>query len=756
MPKLLRATEIIGSNPPALEDTGSAASVGLAQVRSAERQYAASKGLSQAAKKNEAEYEAETKAAMAALAAMSQADKNFKMRAQAAKDNSLANSAYAGAVSEYTAKVGERASKTVGANGLPTFDTLTSDAQKIGQDIYAKYGKGLVGDAAAAFNENFNRYLVGHLPSVMETARSQQVEFGKAAVTGAISSIANNVGADKFTNYPNYEAQVQKILSKGIQDGSVAPMEALKLQESVRLANLNNINNTIRINPERAVFELSNAKPEHVGLTKPEYEQAMEYASAQLIKVKEAEAAKIETKRRRQESDFAEQQSKVFNQMKAEIDNRLATKKGIEDIPQIIAASPVPLTREQELNLSTRFTEGVQKMSKETEAVTGVHNAITAGHSLSSFSSEDMNTWYQKTLDGVEQEGGFVGKLVAGANLVKDVPREVQDFTKDIRQALNSSDEQIANVAAQMTENLIRTNPEAVASLTKEEQALAISLASNARYSGKEGAVSAKEIRDAIMYVPADVKKQRISEATNFSKDIDIQSILDDASIGFSDLPGISFEVDNYSKQEVQRMWQNNYIITGRKDLADAMTATQVTQLFGASDITTAMEKSSDVPGFWNWNNNITDTVSTRIMLNPPEMAPGVRQIRDRDVWLRTSLEETVRDILPEHISVDDVIYVPIPALGATRNTKDPVGTQYYSLMYLDDNNVPRHLLMPDGQFATWKVHGDILKQYEARGLKQERQQEETPKTSGNVFKQAFAPPGSVASMIIDGNRGKE
>lgn len=607
---------------------------------------------------NDAEQQqAKVQAAHAAFAA-------FTINTRRAKNNALVNSQITQAASEYNSAAEERAKNRIDNYGKPTFDKLPEDMTAIADKVYRKYSAGLDEAQSSMFNSNWTKFVSERAPSIYKEAAKQQVEFSKASLSTSLEQAAQAATKDDFTSFPIYERQVNDILRNAIADGTISALDAVKMQADFKSnVALPNINKMIVLDPDKALFELTNASPADLGLSAEQHGNALVSAQQSAIQKQERDARKKEVE--------ANKEQKKYETMAG-----LSVETAIQDfkagrvndltpvVAEMLADTRLPEDTKQSLILAIRKTE--DQANADGMAVSTIMAKNSKGESLHEFSSGEIDKAYEEMVKTTQPQS-----LQAEAELVVPFQAPVPMYQKKLESTiLGPNDEAGADAVASYERVLKSGNANVLKGMDSQAVAVANYAMDLVKYNQQDPAVAMKQAKETILNMDKETRSILEAEAFNISLE-EVDTYMNKAAGGLNSIPIIGMFLPDASikltdRLEAERLFRRNYVMqNGNKEAAARLTITQMSQAYGTTKVTKA--------------------AAGTIMRYPPEQVnPGMKP---------EDLRSLIAARVPEGVDIDDVTIsnYKMDDLGPNY----PKGSKAYMLNRVDEDGVEVPLLDP-------------------------------------------------------------
>lgn len=576
------------------------------------------------------------------------------------------------ATEQFSAASNQRMQRVTDDEGNPSYSTLKTDVERIGQEVMGSVGSKITdSEASRQFAEKFGIFLTNKSIIAQQTARRQQVDFSRAQLNNSLDSWKQQAIQGNPEQISEYEHLAQGQIQDSVSSGIISAQEAENLrknfQSTVRVESYRNV---IAANPEKALKEFQDNKPSSLGLTEQEKDRLSLEAEA-AVRDKERELKRAEAAR---ESDLKEHQN--INEASLELDliEGRATEKDI-----LGAANSGQISELQKLGLLKKLAISRGKEDSLENSTRLINESIQSGSLIPpTVSSSQINKHFQARLQKAQE--GSEGNLTLSQKsaLVAQYRAPVTSFRKELETLAISEDSDGVQVM-QAYRHLVNTKSMSIAGMNPESEA--ILSAASAMVDGGINPVEA--MRRARLSAQNPEKKallREFSKIEDFKLDEIRETIEDelDAVPWFSGAklaPGV--------ESRAVELMKNAYVLSGGdKSAAIKFMSANLERTHGYSKLT------------------------NRYMMAPPEMFyPRVESSE-----LKRSLNSDLAGLIPED---SEVVLVSYP--GTTTNMSDPS----WLVTYIDSTGTQVPVLSEAGEMLTWKFD---IKEKTKEGLDKAKQ----------------------------------
>lgn len=524
------------------------------------------------------------------------------------------------ATETFIAAKNQRYSQQIDKDGNPTFQTLHSDIESIGNKILEGTANKIIDpEVSRAFKEKFSSYIANQKVSALKTAQRQQVQYGLSSLDQGIKKLTAQAVNDNIDQLRGYEQQGVESLQEALAGGLITPAEynrrAEKFTQDIRVGA---IRKTIQ-EDRAAAAQLLSMSAEDIGISEKMKERLTKTLSA-AVKADQIEAKKAEEVR---SIDELTQEAALIEN----IENRIDAGDIREDE---LLSYEGQISDKKYKKLTTKYIEQEAKREQERLEYKDFGMKIINGESIADKKPSEVNSFYNYMVKQRADISGNAVTLAEEAMLAASIPAPVSAFAEKLEYAVKFGDTQNAEQAlAAYTYIKDRNKPSLESGFDNEATLImehAERLVEHAGLNPTEALVRSRDIISDINKPTRDIRSDLFKKETDF-KDVNLEETAA-SELGAESLFGTNRITQDavYTFREFAR---EGYIKSGDKKTAIAYAKQLMSKKYGNSEVTS----------------------DTQYMFNPPEKVfPNLSSKSLRDV-----LVTEVTPMLPEGIDPDSI-----------------------------------------------------------------------------------------------------
>lgn len=638
-------------------------------------------------------------------------------------EDSIVNSAYSKALIEFNQKAEERISQVQDENGVPQWESLSTDLAQIGQDIDNKFGTSIISPRARAkFAKRMQELRTTKTLAAMQEARTQERSFNQVSRLEAIEALQTQALTARPGEADSYISQMETILAEGVASGDLDPVATFEAKNQLR-ANLLVARYTLgaKSDPYGTLKEIKSQSPESLKIN------ALQYAN--LVETVEAAVDSHEKQLKLQENAVLAKQEQQQKEAHSDIwtkinDSTIAVSK--DDIAASYAEGRITLL--QKNDLLRKWEEKYGKELQNVETIKNIAQDIKAGRALSTakYSPKDLDMYLRDYISEKERIKGEHRGLASAPLSPKELGQALIDWkapapyvmkrlTNVIRQ---STDPQEVLQSVKVLDDLAANNHEAVsAGVTEKDWDLVAAVIHGAAEGGANIAEVVRQERDRLLN-PLTDKTQDI-----LGKEFDTmvreagghKEALKDALSSWYNIGPFAVQIDPTQVADLAATYRSAYIRQG----GDASKAAKSVQMMEG-----ARKKMGEI-GFGKKSGNIMAYEPSKTIRGPENTTYSSKEIKT--VFSR-KLQEVAKDnprfptkkvqVQPEGpglirtetapYDINDFEVITLPGTRASAVHVEGQGTNpIYGLKYTDPvDGLDKTLVGPDNRIIEIEFTG--------------------------------------------------
>lgn len=541
---------------------------------------------------------------------MARQGRQFIAEASKSLNDASYNQAIAKAQTTYNDYVNGRYNNPTDENGNPTFGSLSSDVHEAGQQIGARFGGALVGEAAQRFQDDFGHLIVNHTVSSQGKARDQQIQYSTATLRTNIDSTVNNSLKDPM-NADMYYGQGVAAITRAKQSGYISAEDAQRQQQKLQSdIYVGRIEQGLDKNPVLTQQLLNTKSTAELGITEAQKvtldHKAQVAVNSYNAQVKKQQDVQNKVVRESQISAAADVSLGIVN----------GSVKSTDDI--VKQEQQGKITHVQSDKLQRELIHNQAHGDKQLEIQTNLTHDISQGNVLSSYSSADINKSYTASLSSdaaADKAKGGSGDITweMKANRASLLKAPVDAFNKDVKYTLEAGKSEDVMKAVNAFNMVNEKNPIAVKStglqgsgIDKKTLGAIATITDMQKHTNLDPDTIINRARQAVNAPPEVIKQRTINYDSDFkmkgksgagtrvdrlqATNDEINSLFPETVSGVSSVVGHEGEktgatIDPQVTSSMNHMLRDAYTITGTKTGAEEMVRAETKGQIGVSSL---------------------------------------------------------------------------------------------------------------------------------------------------------------------------
>jgi hypothetical protein len=384
----------------------------------------------------------------------------------------------------------DRYSRATDEDGNPTFQTLHSDIDQMGNKILDDTANKIIDpEVSQKFRERFGGYIANQKISALKHARNQQISFGRASLDNGLGKLVQQAAADDIDQLASYEQQGIEALQDSLQGGSISHEEFQeKSNQFSAVIRGTAIENAISKEPEKAA-EMLTASASELGISEEKKEQltmtlAASAASDVLAVVKANELHKI---------DETARESELVNTANSKIEADAMREDDLLKLQDKVA--PKTFTE-----LSKKFIKEQTKRVKERQKLQEIGSKIASSDNISTVKPSEINKYFEHMVKQRSDNTQGPVSLSEGAQMATAIPAPVSAYAKKLEGAVKfGNDSQADDMLSAYTYIKDRRKPTLESGFDKEATLImehTQSLVERGGLNPKEALIQSRELID--------------------------------------------------------------------------------------------------------------------------------------------------------------------------------------------------------------------------------------------------------------------
>lgn len=606
-------------------------------------------------------------------AVMNAIGSNYLQKAQAAMSTAVYDNAMSTAKKQFNEQYQDRRNTPFDKNEQPNFDSLPQDTQDIGNSVLKKTSSILLDSTARQqFNRDFSNFIDKSVISSNSVARSQKLDYTRAQAASGTRDFLVNVADIDISEFPRALDEFRKTQQSYLDAGAISNQEfENNLSSTTTSAYKAKYSQLIDGSPivMREVLETGDASVlglDSLGLKASDRVKLLDIANSKIEDNIRTENREIKEK----EKLFKDRQNHNFSNASKDVAARML---GDSDIHRMEDSNEIS---EQQADTLSRDLKRIEFISDgKLDISTTISNRLQHNLPTYDISPAKLSEHYSQQIKSLEDVGPKL-TLQQEAGIAEQYKAAIKPIQKKIAYQAEFGTAEESEDAIRSWKYLIDKSPITLDGMDSTSNNILAYAQSILGSTGLDDSQAMKIARDKILNVSPDIRAENQVELNlkknKFGGDRfiftkgNINSMATNYWFNIDLAPGVLHSMN--------RLFDQNFLLTGDKDASIEMTKSQTASTFGA----TSLNGKSEVLMF----------------LAPETMFPDIPV-----PILKKDLNDSIKGLIPEGKE---------PIIQSDKFTRSKQGILSWSVSYLGENGIEQLVYTKDGTPARWEMNNEI------------------------------------------------